>query len=135
MFLVLYQSFYRTTFYTYPEEDICYFKDFPHSKLVLPILKPNNNVSSCTCTQLYLIQYSYLFKDQFDYSLRYVQKSYELVLYYSDIVSQESLKDCYNENIEQRIIQCDFRKRLSTCNIESIKKKDETDIFYFTIGR
>jgi hypothetical protein len=133
LFLVLYQSFYRTTFYTYPEEDICYFKDFPHSKLVLPILKPNNNVSSCTCTQLYLIQYSYLFKDQFDYSLRYVQKSYELVLYYSDIVSQESLKDCYNENIEQRIIQCDFRKRLSTCNIESIKKEDETDSFYFTI--
>ena len=46
--------------YKYPNEDLCLFKDFPHSHLVVPILKPRESIS-CTCTvkwlQMYLEKY------------------------------------------------------------------------------
>jgi hypothetical protein len=55
--LSIFQTFSNVTYYDFPDRDFCYFKDFPHQRLVLPKLKPNYK-SSCSCTELFLIQYS-----------------------------------------------------------------------------
>jgi hypothetical protein len=58
--LVFYQTFYNVTLYDYPEKDFCYFKNFPHNRLVLPKLRPNYK-TSCSCTEIYLIKSYCLF--------------------------------------------------------------------------
>ncbi len=48
-----------TTFdslYTYPNEDFCLFKSFPHASLVMPIIIPGMQLE-CTCTLKYLQMY------------------------------------------------------------------------------
>jgi hypothetical protein len=57
-FLILYQTLFREEYYTFPNEDYCYFKNFPHNRQIMPIIKPNVNLC-CTCTHLFLIKYSY----------------------------------------------------------------------------
>ena len=64
--LLIYQSIENVTYYSYPNEDLCLFKDFPHQRLVVPILRPNTK-SECTCTELFLIQYSNKYTDFIDY--------------------------------------------------------------------
>ena len=39
--------------YTYPNEDLCLFKDFPHNNLVYPIIEGGKKLK-CTCTLLWL---------------------------------------------------------------------------------
>ncbi len=46
--------------YVYPSEDICLFKDFPHTRLVMPILNPFRFIN-CTCTLKWLQQHYFLF--------------------------------------------------------------------------
>jgi len=46
--------------YEYPDEDICLFKDFPHTRLVMPILNPFRFIN-CTCTLKWLQQHYFLF--------------------------------------------------------------------------
>ena len=58
--LVLNQLFSNLTFYDYPDEDICLFKNFPHRKLVWPLLMPNFK-TKCSCTEIFLIQYSFAY--------------------------------------------------------------------------
>jgi hypothetical protein len=59
--------------YVYPSEDICLFKDFPHTRLVMPLLNPFRFIN-CTCTLMWLQQYYFLF---FDYikkdSVRFIK--------------------------------------------------------------
>ena len=47
--------------YLYTEEDFCLFKDFPHSKLVVPKINTKPNLE-CTCTLLYLLKYKFKVK-------------------------------------------------------------------------
>ena len=42
--------------YTYPDEDFCLFKSFPHTRLVMPIIIPGVQLE-CTCTLKYLQMY------------------------------------------------------------------------------
>ena len=78
--LTIFQTFSNVTYYDYPEADLCYFQNFPHDKLVLPLLKPNYK-SSCSCTELYLIQYSYQLGSYFNmYSDRLSSNYYFLPL-------------------------------------------------------
>ena len=37
-------------FYAYSDEDFCLLADFPHERIVYPILKPAS-LSLCTCTE------------------------------------------------------------------------------------
>ena len=48
--------------YTYPDEDICLFKDFPHNQLVYPTFVFEGKMQ-CTCTLIWLIQHSVLYLD------------------------------------------------------------------------
>jgi len=50
IFLIIYQTFPKLSFYDYPNEDFCLFAKFPHNKLVFPQLKPIQ-YSNCTCTE------------------------------------------------------------------------------------
>jgi hypothetical protein len=43
--------------YSFPNEDICLFKNFPHSQLVLPVIVLNQ-IIECSCTLVWLIQHS-----------------------------------------------------------------------------
>ncbi len=56
-YFFLHQLYENVTFYSYPEEDFCFFKYFPHQRVVLPVLTPNSK-SKCSCTELFLIQNS-----------------------------------------------------------------------------
>ncbi|RMZ94098.1 hypothetical protein BpHYR1_016171 [Brachionus plicatilis] len=42
--------------YGYPEQDFCKFKNFPHSRLVFPLIQSNAKLN-CTCTMLWLLQF------------------------------------------------------------------------------
>ena len=50
------RSFNRV--YTYPDEDFCLFKDFPHAHLVMPMLVFKERVVDCTCTIRFLTMYN-----------------------------------------------------------------------------
>jgi len=65
LMLTIFQTFSNVTYYSYPDEDFCYFKAFPHERLVWPQLKPNLK-SACSCTELYLIQFSYSVGEEFN---------------------------------------------------------------------
>jgi hypothetical protein len=39
--------------YTYPEQDICLFRHFPHERYVLPVIVPGRFLA-CTCTLKWL---------------------------------------------------------------------------------
>jgi len=63
MFLLLELLNYNYAFsktYDYPLEDICLFKDFPHTNLVLPVLHPYKFLN-CTCTIKWLQNYYIIF--------------------------------------------------------------------------
>jgi hypothetical protein len=51
-------------YYTFPNEDICLFKDFPHSQLVLPLIifdASRFEYTDCTCSLVWLQQYYKLY--------------------------------------------------------------------------
>jgi hypothetical protein len=114
IFLIIYQSFSSVTFYDYPNEDFCLFSKFPHNKLVFPQLKPNYNSSiGCTCTQLFLIQYSlkisYLFYFYFDQ----IPKNYEMFQYFYDEINDRKFSNCVKDNGEllNFTLKCNFKQR------------------------
>jgi len=43
--------------YTYSDKDFCLFKNFPHEKLVYPIINTKSDLE-CSCTLLWLLQYN-----------------------------------------------------------------------------
>jgi len=43
--------------YEYPNEDLCLFKDFPHERLVVPMIVPGRKLN-CTCSLLWLQMYA-----------------------------------------------------------------------------
>jgi len=137
-FLILYQTFHREIFYSYPDEDFCYFYNFPFNQAVFPVLKPVTN-SKCTCTELFLMQYSYYFKDQFHYDFIKSLKFYDSSHYYYEDHKIDfttlNFEKCI-DNIEERFKECDFHKRVSICKIEKIKENNDdydSKAFYLTI--
>lgn len=47
--------------YEYTDEDLCLFKDFPHKRLVLPLIVPGR-ILACTCTLKWLQMYTHLYE-------------------------------------------------------------------------
>jgi hypothetical protein len=114
VYLIIYQMFHRIHFYDYPNKDFCLFHKFPHFKQVLPFLKPNT-ILTCSCTQLFLIQYSY--KYNIDSIQTDLTTSYQLFQYYINDINNNNSKNskCLN-NIEEMIFNCNFSKYLKNCN-------------------
>ena len=118
--------------FDFPYEYFCHFKNFPHKNGVLPVLKPNTK-SSCSCTEIYLIQKSYTYRNQID---DFIEKRsdphYYLSQYYLDVdKDQTSFSKCVNDSIIQVIQSCEFEKKFKLCNVSSFSRKSEENNFYW----
>ena len=128
--LVLYQTFYNVTLYDYPEKDFCYFKDFPHKRLVLPKLRPNYK-TSCSCTEIYMIKYSYLFSRAMNRYLDSLSGQYYLSQYFVETLNDFKFTHCINTSFQETITNCNFNKRLILCNIKTKEKSDEEETLFY----
>jgi hypothetical protein len=117
--LSIIQTFSELNFYDYPEEDFCFFINFPHKHFVLPELKPNYK-SSCSCTEFYLIQYSIFLNDDINY---YSNSMTQFVYFLGNFFNNSyDSSHCLNSSKYEIIEKCNFKKRLNNCDIKSINK-------------
>jgi hypothetical protein len=127
-YFFLHQLYENVTFYSYPEEDFCFFKYFPHQRVVLPVLTPNSK-SKCSCTELFLIQNSIskFYQSRIERVISYLHLNY-FNDYYDN--SNKLFPDCVNNDntIKDLIKQCEFRKRLKLCEYEEIKIDENTNL-------
>jgi hypothetical protein len=132
IFLIIFQSFPKVTFYDYPNEDFCLFNKFPHNKLVFPQLRPNHHNSTCSCTQIYLIQYSFKHYFMFNSYSDKTQTNYDLIQYYFDEINDRKFTECFKDvrELNYLIFKCNFEQRLEKCNIiKSIPREDQSSYF------
>ena len=132
--LLIYQSIENVTYYSYPNEDLCLFKDFPHQRLVVPILRPNTK-SECTCTELFLIQYSNKYTDFIDYlnkNVVLVSSDYMYEYIIEENLNKKMLHQCLNTSINDMLKKCKFKQRFQNCNIKTVKKEEKKlDIYVY----
>ncbi len=130
VFLKIYQSFPRVTFYDYPNEDFCLFNKFPHNKLVFPQLRPNRHDSNCSCTEIYLIQYSFIYKFASDFYTDQVSIDYRMPQYYTDEIKDRNFSNCIRnkQDLKNFVKKCEFKQRLEKCNI--IPYLSENDSYF-----
>ena len=89
--------------YTFPEEDFCAFKDFPHSKLVFPVINSKQDLN-CSCTLAYLLQYAKFYKNPIE-------------------INTLSVRNCLsNPNFEGLISACNFTQRIRNCERKNLIK-------------
>jgi hypothetical protein len=136
LILVIYQSLVNVTYYDYPDHDFCYFYKFPHRKLVLPVLKPMFK-SKCTCTELYLMQYTFFNMFLIDYILQSGKSSY----YFFEYTLQKDffLPDlkCFNSSFSESFAKCNFLHKFNICAIKTAHSSEYDEFkdkkFYFYI--
>ena len=101
--------------YDYPNEDICLFKDFPHQQLVYPSIFLENANSKCSCTVIWLIQYShvYLNKDYSEYDIN-------IKVIYAGLYLNFTARNCYlHRDLLNQTKTCDFPNRLKNCQFKT----------------
>jgi hypothetical protein len=104
--------------YEYPNEDICIFKNFPHNRLVYPIISPGKKLK-CTCTLLWLQSYSYLYRI-FIQNISDYDQNYQIEL---SLVNRTFIF-C---NSSYDLLACDFNEKFKNCKIDSIEMNTNTD--------
>jgi hypothetical protein len=116
-----FQSF--IDFYAYPNEDLCLFKDFPHSHLVYPFVFPENKIK-CTCTLKWLHLNVF--------NLRIIKHALDDV-YFNGENSSNVFYYC-DKDFDK--LECDFKEMFSKCTF-SIQNsapngiRNDVDLFYF----
>jgi hypothetical protein len=128
--LVFYQTFYNLTFYDFPEKDFCYFANFPHNRFVLPKIMPSYK-SKCSCTELFLIQYSYLYSGVIQYFLDSTLSKYYMSQYYSESLINNVFTKCINNSFEETLRECNYEKRLNLCDIKTSNSENNRKEAYF----
>jgi len=115
-------------FYDYPNEDFCYFKDYPHNKLVLPLLIPIIDTNNVSCTFLYLTQYSqYFTHDIYDLNKRLKVSAFDF-MYKTDVDEQ---KNNFLKIIRQNCTKF-ISDKLKLCNnLKEFQAKKTSNDFYF----
>jgi len=93
--------------YSYPDKDICIFRDFPHNQLVLPMILSFKKLE-CTCTLIWLIRYSKL-------NLNKTYALFERVLENNLYPENSSVIYCFNQNIIATIDACHYEDKLKNC--------------------
>jgi len=126
--LVLVQINPKFFFYDYPNEDFCYFKDYPHHKLVLPLLIPIIDTNNVSCTFLYLTQFSqYFTQDIYDLNKRLKVSSFDF-MYKTDVDEQ---KNNFLKIIRQNCTKF-ISDKLKLCNnLKEFQMKKTSNDFYF----
>jgi hypothetical protein len=106
--------------YEFPDEDLCLFQHFPHKHLVYPSIISANKLE-CTCTIIWLIQYSdyYLYGD--NYEKFRTTNSYYLEYIVTNISISHKVTYCLDKNLKKRIWECNFDQRFKLCNKTSFK--------------
>jgi len=113
--------------YDYPENDLCIFEKFPHTKLVLPLLTFSNE-AKCTCTILFLIQhYDLYFKEDFsDFKFKIFYSQSQNGLFSS---SNFSVLDCLkNKSLQKLIDSCKFEESFKKCERISVEKAENVPL-------
>ena len=97
--------------YVFPDKDICLFKEFPHKQLVYPGIFFEKETFKCTCTVIWLIRYTNVYRTS-DYS------AYEspIISVYPAYYAKFSALNCLTDLVEQ-IRLCEFEKRFAKCNL------------------
>ena len=122
------QSLPKLILYEFPDEDICIFEKFPHKHAVLPMFYPTS-MSKCSCSFIFLVQYSYKYSDFFETNLVFIQMEY---FYSNSVVPNRSIiYNCVNDSIEETIILCNFTERFKKCNI---KQEQRNELFDLNMG-
>ena len=104
--------------YTYPNEDICMFKNFPHKQLVYPALVFEKQVPACSCTIIWLMQYSniYLNNDYTDFVN-------QIRTPYPESHSNNTARKCFlKKNLQNLTKSCNFAEKFKNCNLKIAKK-------------
>lgn len=118
--LSIFQTFSNSIYSNYPLEDFCYFKDYPYERLAMLHLKPNYK-STCSCTELFLIQYFIKRNsDIFYYQDQLISNYYFLSQYYSNDINEIDFSNCNNSSVEKSFVYCNFKTRLNDCNVKGI---------------
>jgi hypothetical protein len=126
--MFIHQLYENVTYYSYPDEDFCLFKHFPHIKYVFPILTPNSK-SVCSCTELFLIRNSFRLKSQIEDKFSHFDRSY-FFDYYDNF--DNLFADCFNGYpIEDLIKKCKFKERLELC--KNNEKKENNNNHYLDV--
>ena len=100
--------------YDYPEEDWCLFKNFPHRQLVVPLILAEEDSFQCTCTIIWLMQYTHLFINN-DYS------------YYATEVKQPlfNLNRVFRVKNCSESLGCNFTQRFRLCMVDQAYSRIE----------
>jgi len=108
-------------YYTFANEDICLFKDFPHSQLVLPLLVFDPiafDVEKCSCTIVWLFQYYTLyFYKNFTEHTNYIILQNEYVASFENATLRKCLKN--EVYLNQKILACNFSQRFEKCDLKT----------------
>ena len=94
--------------YEYPNEDICLFANFPHQRLVFPILVPGK-ILECTCTLKWLEMHSRLYESLISYTKDYSN------FYESQFATNKLSSYLFCSKIES--IECDFESKFNNCQV------------------
>ena len=97
--------------YSFPNEDICLFKNFPHAQLVLPVIVLNQMIE-CSCTLIWLIQHSiHLSVDNFT---SYINEVYT---HYGTNFTEHpvGMSVCKGRNFSVMFYECNFTQRFEKC--------------------
>ncbi len=122
--LAIEQPHPNVTYYSYPNEDLCYFKDFPHHRLILPILKPILT-SNFSYTYLFLMHQSRRIETYLNSKLNsLLNTNYESSTYIIELRSYIPI-----ETINSDYFQF-INKTLSQCQPHSIVREDTNFYFY-----
>jgi len=118
-----FQSFVEL--YSYPNEDICLFKDFPHSHLVFALIFPYEKLN-CTCTLKWLYLYTTYLHN------KTVNDNYSFFDIYAS--SENSSNIFYNCQVAFEKIDCNFEEIFLNCNLKKTTKIDkqlnDIDLFF-----
>ena len=114
-------------YYKFPNEDICLFKDFPHSQLVLPLLVLNPGEftadEECSCTIVWLIQKHIYFRE--------VHVMPEYAEYFEKITINNCVRN--DEYFNARFRSCNFSGRFENCAFTTFNTVSFVGIQSFTL--
>ncbi|CAF0908417.1 unnamed protein product [Brachionus calyciflorus] len=100
--------------YSFPDSDLCFFKDFPHDNFVYPLFKEDIFFLNCSCTLLWLLKNTYLLRNNL--------KTIDYLTTYITLDTSEPCvsRDEFNKSLEH----CKFDMRFKLCesNNFSVKK-------------
>ena len=126
----VFRFFTFNTYYDFPNEDICLFRDFPHNQLVLPIITFGEFVKknlTCSCTLIWLLKnMEYFFENDF-------KKFDPNVIIQPDFQNDFdniTIRKCFREiNFTREYEACNFAQRFNNCELKKFKMYPSTGVF------